>query len=208
MLMSYTKHIFGSFIVLFFLFSGYAQAIDRHAKYRIQVMGMDIGRYVVNQQTKESEIRIEAITDVEVKLIFTYRVKYIQNSLYRNGQLWSSHVQTIKNGKVNSDVWLEKQGGIYHLKKDGESAYIHDRITYSGSLLYFNEPKEVSYLYKERSGEKQPLKRTADHTYILTDEKNKKTNEYEYEEGTLVRAALVHPVATIRLELLRQGQEE
>lgn len=201
--MTYTKHIGRLLTVLFLVIPGYVRSMDRHAKYRIQVLGMNVGQYTVNQKTTEDKIVIEAITDVEVKIIFTYRIKYVQKSLYRNGQLWNSHVQTIKNGKVNSDVWLEKQGGGYLLKKDGESVYIDDDITYSGSLLYFNEPTQVSYLYKERSGEKQALKRIADHTYILTDGKDKKTNEYEYEEGMLVRADLIHPLATIHLELSR-----
>ncbi|MDD4190868.1 MAG: hypothetical protein PHI28_06040 [Mangrovibacterium sp.] len=202
-LMTSIKHISGLLLVLFILSCRYSRATDRRATYGIEVMGMHIGQYTVNQQTRGNEIRIEAITDVEVNLIFTYRVKYVQNSLYRDGQLWRSHVQTIKNGKVNSDVWLDKQGDRYCLKKDGQSTSIHDSITYSGSLLYFNEPKGVSFLYKERSGEKQALKQVSDHIYILTDGKNKKTNEYEYQEGMLVRAALVHPLATIRLELSR-----
>jgi hypothetical protein len=199
-IMKYTKYGLGLLIVFLFIASVSAQSTDRTAKYRIRVLGMNIGEYTVTQKTMNGDISIEAITDVEVKIIFTYRVRYVQHSLYRHGSLWSCHVQTIKNGKVNSDMQLEKQGEAYLLLEDGDSTFIHDNITYSGSLLYFNEPKEVSDIYNERSGEKKPLKCVADHTYIITDEKDNKTNEYHYKDGILVRAELMHPLATIHLE--------
>lgn len=181
-----------------------AQLTDRTAKYRLRVLGMNIGEFTVSQKMVDGDMRIEAITDVEVKIIFTYRVRYIQNSLYREGILWSSHVQTIKNGKLNSDMRLEKKNETsYLLVEDGDTALVHGNIDYSGSLLYFNEPKQVPYLYNERSGEKKSLKAVADHTYVIIEGKDKKTNEYEYEEGVLARALLIHPLATVHMERSR-----
>ena len=199
-IMKYTKYGLGLLIVFLFMASVSAQSTQRTAKYHIRVLGMNIGEYTVTQETKDGDISIKAITDVEVKIIFTYRVKYVQHSLYRNGNLWSCHVQTIKNGKVNSDMRLEKQGELYLLVEDGDSTVIHDHITYSGSLLYFNEPKKVDIMYNERNGEKKTLKCIADHTYVITDEKNNKTNEYHYKDGVLTRAELKHPLAVIHLE--------
>lgn len=187
-------------MMLVFSSSASARQTDRTAKYRIRVLGMNIGEFTVNQKNVGDEVRIEAVTDVEVKIIFTYRVKFIQNSIYRDGSLWSSHVQTIKNGKLNSDLRLEKQGDAYLLVEDGDSTFVNENITYSGSLLYFNEPEQVAYLFNERNGEKKPLKCTADQTYVITDEKDNKTNEYNYKDGILDRALLIHPLATIHLE--------
>jgi hypothetical protein len=200
LIMKFTEYGLGLLIVFLFIAPVSAQSTQRTAKYHIRVLGMNIGEYTVTQETKDGDISIEAITDVEVKIIFTYRVKYLQHSLYRNGSLWNCHVQTIKNGKVNSDMHLEKQVETYLLVEDGDSTFIHDHITYSGSLLYFNEPMKVSTMYNERSGEKKPLKCIADHTYIITDEKDNKTNEYHYNDGVLTRAELKHPLAVIHLE--------
>jgi hypothetical protein len=205
-IMKYTKYVWGLLIVFFFSPSVFAQSTDRTAKYHIRVLGMNIGEFTVNQKTMDKDISIQAITDVEVKIIFTYKVKYIQQSLYRQGSLWNSRVQTIKNGKVNSDIRLEKQGETYLLINDGDTTLIRDNITYSGSLLYFNEPSQVSYIYKERSGEKKPIKCIADHTYRITNGKDSRTNEYEYKDGMLVRAALIHPLAVIHLERSMQLQ--
>ncbi len=188
--------------VLFFTASVSAQSADRSAKYRLRALGMNIGEYTVKQKTVNGDVSVEAITDVKVKIIFTYRVKYIHHSLYRNGSLWSCHVQTIKNDKVNSDRRMERRGETYLLVEDGDSTLIDDTITYGGSLIYFLEPGNVPVIYNERSGKKRPVKKIADHTYILTDEKGNKLNEYEYKNGVLTRAELIHPLATIHLERL------
>ncbi|MEL7589277.1 MAG: DUF6134 family protein [Prolixibacteraceae bacterium] len=200
----YTRYSLALLLIFFFAASLSAQSTDRTAKYRLRVLGMNIGEFTVNQKIAGGDMRIEAITDVEVKIIFTYRVKYIQKSLYREGSLWSSHVQTIKNGKLNSDMRLEKKDeSSYLLVEDGDTALVKGNIDYSGSLLYFNEPKQISYLYNERSGEKKTLKAVADHTYVIVEGKEKKTNEYEYENGILARALLIHPLATVHMERSR-----
>lgn len=197
------RHAAGLLFLFFFSISVFAQSATQTAGYRIHVLGMNIGEYKVTQESANDQIDIKAITDVEVKIIFTYRVKYIQHSVYRNGSLWSCHVQTIKNGKVNSDMQLKKQGETYLLVEDGDSSVVHDQINYSGSMLYFNEPHRVASMYNERSGEEKSLKQVADHTYVITDEKNNKTNEYHYEDGILTRAELKHPLAVIHLERFR-----
>ncbi len=201
--MKYTKHIWGLLTGFFFCVSVFAQSTDRTAKYRIRVLGINIGEFTVNQKAENGEISTEAITNVKVKIIFTYKVKYVQQSLYRQGNLWSSHVKTIKDGKVNSDTWLEKRGKTYLLVSDGDSTFIDEHITYSGSLLYFYEPKDVPYMYKERNGEKNYIKCIAAHTYAATDDKGRETNEYEYEDGILEKAVLKHSIATIYMERIR-----
>lgn len=199
----HTRYSLALLLVFFLTASVSAQSTDRTAKYRLRALGMNIGEYTVKQKTANGDVSIEAITDVEVKIIFTYRVKYIHHSLYRDGNLWCCHVQTIKNDKVNSDRWMERKGETYLLVEDGDSTLIDDTITYGGSLIYFLEPKNVPVIYNERSGQKRPVKHIADHTYILTDEKGNKLNEYEYKNGVLTRAELKHPLAVIHLERFR-----
>lgn len=201
--LKYIQCSLGLFFLYLFFIPASAQPARQIAKYRLHVLGMNIGEYMVTQETRDDEINIKAITDVEVKIVFTYRVKYIQHSIYRDGSLWSCHVQTIKNGKINSDLHMEKRGEAYLRVEDGDSTMVHDKITYSGSMLYFNEPKTVSMMYNERSGESKLLKRGADHTYLITDEKNNKTNEYHYQDGVLTCAELKHSLAVIHLERFR-----
>ena len=194
------RYILAAWLMLC-LVSANGQITEQNAKYQVNVWGMDIGEFSVKQEKgQDGALKVEAVTDVKVKLLFNYQVKYTQQSCYKNGNLLSFHVQTIKNGEVNSDTRLEKTWGGYLLIKDGDSTYVHENITYSGSLLYFNEPSGISSIYKERSGETQQIKCVDRHTYVITDEKDKKTNEYKYKGGILNQAALIHPIATIHLE--------
>ncbi|PTN07875.1 DUF6134 family protein [Mangrovibacterium marinum] len=184
-----------------------ASASGRTANYELRVFGMNIGTFKVKQQTVGNEIRTEGITEVKVKLIFTYHIKYVQNSLYRDGILQHSHVETIKNDELNSDTWLKKQNDNYLLVNEQDSTTITDEINYSGSLLYFFEPENVHSMYKERTGEHNSLEKTGDHSYISTDENGKTANEYEYKNGILTHAKLKHPLATIQMILIDQTGE-
>ncbi|MCK3683143.1 DUF6134 family protein [Maribellus sp. YY47] len=193
------KYLAGLLFVILWINSSFAQE-EQSARYNIWVFGMNIGEFSVTQKEKNGNIDIQAVTDVEVKLIVPYRVKFIQNSAYKQGSLANFHVQTLKNGKINSDTRLEREGNAYVLVKDGDSTVVNENITFSGSLLYFNEPKGISKIFKERSGEVQKIEKIADHSYLITDEKNKKAHEYSYKDGILQQAELKHPLATIYLK--------
>lgn len=178
----------------------FSQPESQTIKYNIRVMGINIGELTVKQQKTGNDIVIDVVTDVKVKIIFTYQVKFLQHSLYRDGSLMNSHVQTVKNGNINSDTKLTRDGDAYILVKDGDSTLVHEKITYSGSLLYFNEPKQVSLIYKEISGNKSYIKYIENQTYVVTDEKGRVTNRYVYEKGILDRAEIKHTLATIYME--------
>jgi len=192
------KYLAGLLFVFFLIHSAFAQ--EQNIRYNIWVMGMNIGELSVTQSGENGNLDIHAVTDVEVKLIVPYRVKFIQNSTYKDGSLANFHVQTLKNGKINSDTKLEKNGNAYVLVKDGDSTMVNENITFSGSLLYFNEPEGISQVFKERSGEVQKIEKVADHSYLISDEKNRKAHEYSYKDGILQQAELKHPLATIYLK--------
>ena len=194
------KSILIMLVELFLITSTNAQLLDHSAKYQISVWGMKIGEFFVDQKVEGENITINAVTDVDVSMIFTYRVKYIQQSLYRHGILYSSHVKTLKNGKINSDTYLVMQAENYLVIKDGDTTFINGPITYSGCLLYFHEPKLISCIYNERNGEKNTIKNLDNSTYAIIDKKGNKTNVYEYDDGNLIRAELSHTIATIHFK--------
>ncbi len=198
--MTIEKYMMGLIIMFLFFKSAAAQPFERSAKYQISVWGMNIGEFTVDQKIEGEDITINAVTDVYVRMIFSYQVKYIQYSLYRHGILWNSDVETLKNGKLNSSTRLERQTENYRLTKDGVETWISGLITYSGSLLYFNEPKLISYIYNERNGERNTIKNIVGHTYAIIDQKGNKTNIYEYQDGILLKAELIHSLATIHLK--------
>ena len=174
------------------------------AKYNIQMLGANIGEFSVIQTSENENMNIEAITDVKVNLLFSYRVKYVQNTVYNNGILQKSEVKTYKNGKLNSNMWMNFENGVYRLVSDGDTTFFHDSITYSGSLIYFNEPREIKNIYKERSKEVRQISPVSEHEYIITDKKGRELNRYYYTNGVLQYAKMRHTLGTLELKRVNQ----
>ncbi len=175
--------------ILFFT-SVSAKTEELATKYNIQMLGVSIGEFSVTQTSKNGNVNIEAITDVKVNLLFSYRIKYVQKTVYKQDILQSSHVETYKNGQLNSTIWLKREKGSYLLISEKDTSVIHDLIEYSGSLIYFNEPKGIKKIYKERSAEMRTLEAVSEHAYLIKDEKGKELNRYFYENGILQSAKM------------------
>ncbi len=194
------QYLLSVVFVLFFLTPASAKPKGRVAKYKIYMLGANVGEFTVVQTNNNGNIYIEAITDVKVNLLFSYRIKYVQNTVYNQGILQSSHVETYKNGKLNSNMWLRKEKDSYLLINDGDTTIINDPITYSGSLLYFNEPTGINRIYNERGIEMRQINAVSKHVYIIKDEKDREINRYHYEDGILQYAKMKHVLGSIELK--------
>jgi len=189
--------------ILFFT-SVSAKTEELTTKYNIQMLGVSIGEFSVTQTSKNGNVNIEAITDVKVNLLFSYRIKYVQKTVYKQDILQSSHVETYKNGQLNSTIWLKREKDSYLLISEKDTSVIHDLIRYSGSLIYFNEPKGIKKIYKERSAEMRPLEAVGEHTYIIKDEKERELNRYFYENGILQSAKMRHTLGSLELNQIAE----
>ena len=178
----------------------YAQ--ERSIKYNVRAMGMDIGVLTVTENVNDNDIIIEAVTDVKVKIVFTFRVQYIQKSIYREGELLKSSLLTFKKGRLNSSTYLSKEGNGYKLIKDGDTSFVDSCIEYSGSLLYFHEPSNINELHYEISGEKKPLQYMGDHKYLVIDPENSRESLFVYKDGILQRSSIEQRLTTIYTELV------
>lgn len=189
--------------ILFFT-SVSAKTEELATKYNIQMLGVSIGEFSVTQTSKNGNVNIEAITDVKVNLLFSYRIKYVQKTVYKQDILQSSHVETYKNGQLNSTIWLKREKDSYLLISEKDTSVIHDLIRYSGSLIYFNEPKGIKKIYKERSAEMRPLEEVDEHTYIIKDKKGRELNRYFYENGILQSAKMRHTLGSLELNQIAE----
>ncbi len=168
-------------------------------KYSIHMLGANVGEFAVTQTSINGIINIEAITEVKVNLLYSYRIKYVQNTVYKQGVLQNSNVEMYKNGKLHSTMRMKFENGLYLLVIDGDTTIINDSITYSGSLLYFNEPKETKKIFKERNSEMRLITQVSDHSYIIKDEKDREINRYYYEDGILRYAKMRHALGNVEL---------
>ncbi|QGY46540.1 hypothetical protein GM418_23620 [Maribellus comscasis] len=193
-------------LFLFLLLSSVsAESKEITSKYTLEMLGSKVGEFSVTQKNENGKLNIEAITDVKVKLLFSYRVKYVQNTVYEQGVLKHSNVKTYKNGKLNSDMMLKQEKDAYLLVVDGDTTLINDSITYSGSLLYFNEPLGIKQLYKERTAEMLSIALLSAHTYVVKDEKERELNRYIYKNGVLEYAKMRHALGTLELKRVSEN---
>ena len=174
------------------------------SKYSIHMLGANVGELAVAQTNINGIINIEAITEVKVNLFFSYCIKYVQNTVYNQGVLQNAHVETYKNGKLNSTMCMKLQKGAYLIVANGDTTIINDSITYSGNLLYFNEPNEAKSIFKERNAEMRLISPVSEHTYIIKDEKNREMNRYFYEEGILQYATLQYVLGNVELKRVKE----
>ncbi|MCG6189844.1 hypothetical protein K5G00_20620 [Maribellus maritimus] len=170
------------------------------SRYSLHLLGSNIGEFSVTQTAENGNLIIEAITDVNINFLFSYRVKYVQKTIYNQGTLQSSQVETYKNGKLNSDFLLKLEGNSYLLVSDGDTTIINGLIAYSGSMVYFNEPKGITKIFKERNAETMWISPANEHEYIVKDIKGREINRYYYKNEILEYAEMRHAVGTIELK--------
>lgn len=188
-------------LVGFFVFTSiYANSETLTAKYKIYMLGANIGEFSVTQTNSHENVNIDATTEVKINFLFSYRIKYVQNTVYKQGVLQNAHVKTYKNGKLNSTMWMKLNEREYLLIVDGDTIIINDSITYSGSLIYFNEPKTKTRIFKERNAEMRQIAPAGNHTYIIKDEKGKLLNKYFYDDGILQHATMRHALGNVELK--------
>ena len=178
------------------------------SRYSLHLLGANIGEFSITQTGEKGNVTIDAITDVNVNVIFSYRIKYVQNTIYMQGILQSSSVKTFKNGKLNSTVRITLKNNSYLLISDGDTTTINDTITYSGSLVYFNEPKGFTKIFKERNAQTMWISPVNEHEYIIKDDKGREINRYYYENGTLQYAEMRHALGIIELKRVKTEKND
>ncbi len=195
-------------LVVFGTTSVFARTSKLEAEYSMSLLGANIGRFSVSQTEENGTVEIKAVTDVKVKLLFSYQVKYIQHTVYKQGTLQSAHVETYKNGKLNSVVSLKLKEGKYQLITKGDTSFINSPVTYSGSLVYFNEPVGIKKIFKERTAENRQINALEAHVYNVKDEKGRELNRYFYEDGILQQAEMKHALGTIELQRVEVSRKQ
>ena len=171
-------HLFITTLLLLLGLFCTAQSNIERSVYNIRAMRMDVGTISVKQEINNGIVKVEAISEVEVRIVFKIKVKYIQTCTYVKGVLQESLLEIYKKGEVDSTTRLTKKGNGYTLNKDGEISYVKDVINFSGSLLWYHEPKVGAPMYFAISGEKTMVEALKPHGYLITDPHKVNKNEY------------------------------
>lgn len=194
------KYVFFILFALVTFTSVTAQPVTLTAKYNIYILGANVGEFSVVQTNNDENVNIDAITEVGINLLFSYRIKYVQKTEYNQGVLQNANVEVYKNGKLNSTMSMNYTEEAYLLILNGDTTIINELITYSGSLIYFNEPKAKTKIFKERNVKMRQITPEGNHTYVIKNKNGKLLNRYFYENGLLQKAVMIHTLGTVELK--------
>jgi len=167
--------------------------------YDITSKNNHLGQLSITKTQEKDLIKIEATSEVKVHLFISIDLKYKLTANYRNDSLIFSSVTTYVNGKLHSSRTTEKTGENYSVTKDGHLSKLYYPISYSGALLYWQEPINVANVYSEFDSIEKPIEVLGPGTYKLTDPKSGHLSKYYYSNGRLVKATIEHTLMSFTL---------
>lgn len=168
--------------------------------YTITQKGKPIGSIKAVKTTKGDEVDYDVETMMDVKVLLTQHIKYHSAVRYKAGKLLNSLSKSYVNGKLHQTCNVTRSNEQYHVQTDKQTNIIDNEITYSGTMLYFIEPKNINTVFSEMTGQVNTIKKATDANFILTDAKSKKQNYYWYKNGILDKAHLSHALVDIEIK--------
>ena len=156
-----------------------------------------LGKLKVNRTKTDSITLIEVDSEIKVKMLISVVISYSLSSIYFSDKLYSSSVITYRNKRLYSIMQTVRQNKQFKFTKDGDQInYIKD-IDFVESMLYFKEPKGISFAYSEFDGVHKAISEYKSGHYKLTNPLNGNVSEYVYEKGVLESAQVQHPLMRI-----------
>lgn len=168
--------------------------------YRIINDGKVIGEIHASRSVHGDQVIYDVETKMDVKVLISQRIAYTSRAVYENGILQSSSSKSYLNDKLHQFCITTLKGNRYAIKIDKYERSLARYVNYSGVLLYFKEPLNVSLVYSEMSGQDNKIRKATYGQYILTNTKSKKENRYWYKGGILERAMINHTLIDLEIQ--------
>lgn len=186
-------------VVLFLFISSYVNAQMDTLSYIIKAEKIDIGNLTVKKTQDKNSVKIHIESDVDVTIFININVNYQLDCTYINNELVASSVMVRKNGNIHSTRKIIKDANYYEVTYNNVTSKYYNTIDYSGALLYFIEPTNISSVFSDFDIIEKSIKNIGVHTYQTTNPKSGQKNDYFYRNGVLQKAVINHPLMTFFL---------
>ncbi|MEZ4826068.1 MAG: DUF6134 family protein [Bacteroidia bacterium] len=169
--------------------------------YFMKALGKKIGELHYTRQVSGEDVYFSNVGFLEVNLLVKKVRMDIENRIhYHAGQFISANNKAIVNGEVHNSSRIEWNGKSYTMQIDGgEKKTISSPIFYSGSRLYFEEPRGIEKAFSEASGIYMSVKPLGAGAYEVTDPQTERSMVYYYENGVQTKVSMKHPLLTVYL---------
>ncbi|WP_179022185.1 DUF6134 family protein [Winogradskyella forsetii] len=192
------KHLL---IIILILNSQLVKSQNETLNYDLSVAGNSIGTLTTVKTVKGNSITYTANSTATVHLFGETQISTSLTVEFTNGILQSSHYKIEKNGTLNDESTIILKDGVYTINHNGKTSQINTPITYTTTMLYFDEPKKVDTIFAELEGINKNITKLETSIYQLTDPGNNHTNNYTYENGVLKEALISHTLFNFKLTL-------
>ncbi|MEZ4771975.1 MAG: DUF6134 family protein [Bacteroidia bacterium] len=190
-----------SYLIIGLLSVSWLFSQSTEQSYYMKALGSKIGSMNYYRQTKGEDVYYQTKSLLEVNLLVKRVKMEVENKIhYHAGQFISARSQVVVNGEQNSSSIIEWAGDHYTIQIDGgEKTTLKSPIFYSGSRLYFDEPKGIQNAFSESSGVFMPVNALGAGAYQVTDPRNDRKMIYYYENGVQTKVSIKHPLLTVYL---------
>lgn len=172
----------------------------RTLKYKILKEGKPIGEVIAVRTLSGDEAEYDVETHMNLKLIINQKVDYTSKASFRNGILQNSVSRAFLNDRPHQSCTTKLRTGGYQVLLDHQEYFLKRQVSYSGTMLYFKEPSNVTLVYSEMSGQDNKMTHQGEGYYVLTNSRNRKQNQYWYKSGILDHAAINSSLVDIEIQ--------
>jgi hypothetical protein len=167
----------------------------------MKALGIDLGTLQIKQEKVGENTYYHNKTIFDINLLFKKVKMEIKNQThYQGGQLMTSRSSVIANGELRSTSAIVWDNNQYDIQVDGEPRPgLEAPVTFSGTLLYFVEPRGISEVFSESSGVFMPVELVKQGVYRVTDPETNRDMIRTYQGGKQVKVKIKHPLLSISL---------
>lgn len=186
-MINYVK-IIGWLVMLTISTKGFSNTLT----YKISTKSSSIGKLTVVRTTTNGLDVIKINSQVSIGLFGQVDISYQLVSKYKNEELVYSSVYTYVDDKLHSKIITKKLTNQYKVVSDDDVYYRNSPISYTSSLMYFKEPKNITSVFSEFDGELKSVQKMDIHTYKVLSNKGGNGSVYIFKDGLVQRATIEH----------------
>lgn len=192
-------------ITPFFLVVLLVLPVNSHAQetllnYSIQHNGKVIGTMQLTHKTIDEELFIKLSSQVQTRFVLEVNVNTIDQSHFKAGKLVSSSVYIKVNDKEKPCKKTKLINDTYKLLAGAKQQCLREPINYNMSLLYIQEPTQISTVYSDSFQRFLSIKKIASNKYRI-DLPDGNYNEYAFKNGICNQVWVHHALYTIEMKL-------
>lgn len=192
-------------ILLFILSSlmTYSNAtLNKNVSFSVMQYNEKVGEIQGMKSTFDEKIIYTCLTKATPRKIIKIKIASEYEVQMEAGKMKASDANVTVRGAIYAQNHIEYCEADCIEKKDEKTHYIQKSITYTTTMLYFEEPININRVYSELDGSFHTLKNKGNHVYEKITPDGEKSLFY-YQNGSLLKAKL--DMGVFEFKIVKEG---